>query len=64
VPRAGDRVDYRGFEIEVLDAERKRVNRVRPAGGSKHPRSPLPDARRFRHRGRPPNVGKSTLVNR
>jgi CBS domain containing-hemolysin-like protein len=29
VPRAGDRMDFRGFEIEVLDAERKRVNRVR-----------------------------------
>jgi CBS domain containing-hemolysin-like protein len=29
VPRAGDRVDYRGFEIEVVDVERKRVNRVR-----------------------------------
>jgi magnesium and cobalt exporter, CNNM family len=29
VPRPGERVDYQGFSIEVLDAERKRVNRVR-----------------------------------
>jgi CBS domain containing-hemolysin-like protein len=29
VPRAGERLDYRGFRLEVLDAERKRVNRVR-----------------------------------
>jgi putative hemolysin len=29
IPHAGERVEYRGFEVEVLDAERKRVNRVR-----------------------------------
>lgn len=29
VPRTGERVDYRGFVLEVVDAERKRVNRVR-----------------------------------
>jgi CBS domain containing-hemolysin-like protein len=29
VPRAGELVDYRGFSLEVVDAERKRVNRVR-----------------------------------
>jgi len=29
VPRPGERVEYRGFEVEVVDAERKRVNRVR-----------------------------------
>jgi len=29
VPRAGEKVEYRGFAMEVLDAERKRVNRVR-----------------------------------
>jgi len=29
VPRAGERLEYRGFEVEVVDAERKRVNRVR-----------------------------------
>jgi CBS domain containing-hemolysin-like protein len=29
IPRAGERKDYRGFEVEVLAAERKRVNRVR-----------------------------------
>jgi CBS domain containing-hemolysin-like protein len=29
IPRAGERVDYRGFTLEVVDAERKRVNRVR-----------------------------------
>ena len=29
VPRAGESVDYRGFAVEVMDAERKRVNRVR-----------------------------------
>ena len=29
VPRAGEHMEYRGFEIEVIDAERKRVNRVR-----------------------------------
>jgi putative hemolysin len=29
IPRAGERVDYRGFILEVVDAERKRVNRVR-----------------------------------
>ncbi len=29
IPRAGERMAYRGFEVEVVDAERKRVNRVR-----------------------------------
>jgi CBS domain containing-hemolysin-like protein len=29
IPRAGEKIDYRGFSLEVLDAERKRVNRVR-----------------------------------
>jgi CBS domain containing-hemolysin-like protein len=29
VPRAGDHVQYGGFEIEVVEAERKRVHRVR-----------------------------------
>jgi len=29
IPRAGERLDYRGFTLEVVDAERKRVNRVR-----------------------------------
>jgi CBS domain containing-hemolysin-like protein len=29
VPRPGECVDYRGFSVEVLDAEGKRVNRVR-----------------------------------
>jgi CBS domain containing-hemolysin-like protein len=29
VPRAGDHMQYRGFEIEVVEAERKRVHRVR-----------------------------------
>jgi magnesium and cobalt exporter, CNNM family len=29
IPRAGEQVDYRGFTLEVMDAERKRVNRVR-----------------------------------
>ena len=29
IPRPGERIDYRGFAVEVVDAERKRVNRVR-----------------------------------
>ena len=29
IPRPGERTSYRGFEVEVLAAERKRVNRVR-----------------------------------
>jgi len=29
IPRPGERTDYRGFTIEVVDAERKRVQRVR-----------------------------------
>jgi CBS domain containing-hemolysin-like protein len=29
IPRPGDRLEHRGFEVEVMDAERKRVNRVR-----------------------------------
>ncbi len=29
IPRAGERKRYRGFEVEVLAAERKRVNRAR-----------------------------------
>ena len=29
IPRVGERTRYRGFEVEVLAAERKRVNRVR-----------------------------------
>lgn len=29
IPRAGERTSYRGFEVEVLLAEEKRVNRVR-----------------------------------
>jgi CBS domain containing-hemolysin-like protein len=28
-PQAGERIDYRGFTVEVVDAEKKRVNRVR-----------------------------------
>jgi CBS domain containing-hemolysin-like protein len=38
IPRPGEKTRYRGFELEVLAAERKRVNRVRfrraPAGES------------------------------
>jgi len=37
IPRAGDRTSYRGFEVEVLDAEEKRVNRAR------FRRIPVPD---------------------
>jgi putative hemolysin len=29
IPRPGERTAYKGFEVEVVDAERKRVNRVR-----------------------------------
>jgi putative hemolysin len=29
IPRSGERVSYRGFQIEVVDAERKRVKQVR-----------------------------------
>jgi magnesium and cobalt transporter len=29
VPRPGERTEHRGFVIEVVDAERKRVHRVR-----------------------------------
>jgi CBS domain containing-hemolysin-like protein len=29
IPRAGERTSYRGFEVEVIAAEKKRVNRVR-----------------------------------
>jgi CBS domain containing-hemolysin-like protein len=29
VPRPGERTAFKGFEVEVVDAERKRVNRVR-----------------------------------
>jgi CBS domain containing-hemolysin-like protein len=29
VPRPGESLDYKGFTVEVIDAERKRVNRVR-----------------------------------
>ena len=29
IPRAGERTSYRGFEVEVLVAEKQRVNRVR-----------------------------------
>jgi putative hemolysin len=29
IPRAGETLDYRGFRLDVVDAERKRVNRVR-----------------------------------
>jgi CBS domain containing-hemolysin-like protein len=37
IPRVGERKSYLGFEIEVLDAEEKRVNRAR------FRRLPLPD---------------------
>jgi CBS domain containing-hemolysin-like protein len=37
IPRAGERTSYRGFEVEVLDAEEKRVNRAR------FRRIPVPD---------------------
>jgi CBS domain containing-hemolysin-like protein len=37
IPRAGERTSYRGFDVEVLAAERKRVNRVR------FRRAPVPD---------------------
>jgi CBS domain containing-hemolysin-like protein len=29
VPRTGERIDFKGFSIEVVSAEHKRVNRVR-----------------------------------
>jgi putative hemolysin len=29
IPRTGERIDHRGFRLEVVAAERKRVNRVR-----------------------------------
>jgi CBS domain containing-hemolysin-like protein len=29
IPKPGERMDYRGFTVEVVDAERKRVQRVR-----------------------------------
>ena len=29
IPRPGERTEYNGFEVEVVDAENKRVNRVR-----------------------------------
>jgi putative hemolysin len=29
IPRPGERTAYKGFDVEVMDAERKRVNRVR-----------------------------------
>ena len=29
IPRVGERMAYKGFEVEVVDAEKKRVNRVR-----------------------------------
>jgi CBS domain containing-hemolysin-like protein len=29
IPKSGEQMDYRGFTIEVVAAERKRVNRVR-----------------------------------
>ena len=29
IPRVGEKIESRGFTVEVLDAERKRVNRVR-----------------------------------
>jgi CBS domain containing-hemolysin-like protein len=37
IPRTGEQTRYRGFEVEVLDAEEKRVNRVR------FRRIPVPD---------------------
>jgi len=37
IPRAGERTSHRGFEVEVLDAEDKRVNRAR------FRRIPVPD---------------------
>jgi len=37
IPRAGERTSHRGFEVEVLDAEEKRVNRAR------FRRIPVPD---------------------
>jgi putative hemolysin len=37
IPRVGERTSYRGFDVEVLDAEEKRVNRAR------FRRIPVPD---------------------
>jgi CBS domain containing-hemolysin-like protein len=41
IPRAGEKMEHRGFCLEVLDAERKRVNRVRfrriPASPAQEP---------------------------
>ena len=37
IPRVGERTSHRGFEVEVLDAEEKRVNRAR------FRRIPVPD---------------------
>jgi CBS domain containing-hemolysin-like protein len=29
IPKPGERLCYRGFDVEVVEAEKKRVNRVR-----------------------------------
>ncbi len=58
--RPGEKIDFRGFTVEVVDAERKRVNRVRfrrsGGGGGMTPRR-APAARvplGLRERGGPP----------
>ena len=48
VPRAGDHMQYRGFEIEVVEAERKRVHRVRFRRLTSAPASPA-DMRTAKH---------------
>jgi putative hemolysin len=48
VPRAGDHMQYKGFEIEVVEAERKRVHRVRFRRLTPVQAGP-PDAKTARH---------------
>jgi hypothetical protein len=61
VPSVGETFELDGLFVEVLEAERGASTRC--ASASPRPPEP-PDARRLRHDHRPPNAGKSTLLNR